>query len=293
MSMRRQLAAGMISLIATILLASPALGQQFNFSSVDVTCSAAPPTKCPNGVALQTIASGINPAGAIVGSYVDGVGRQHGFVWTDWQLTSTPSGTTMVSGGQLATIDVPGEIAGVAGTLPTSANGINPGGSIVGNYAAPFIHGVSDLAPQDSGGYCPGAGSAACIKGFLYRHGKYSLVLFPGHPGAVPQRITPDGDIFGCLHDFDLMNSMFGAAWTDSGHISLTANGGELADASDSKPMSMNNGATPGGHMIVGFFNDMMSGQRHGFVVQDGAFTQYDVNNSSLTVIWDINPSQQ
>src|SRR5262249_42673388 len=156
--------------------------------------------------------------------------------------------------------------------LPTSANGINPGGAIVGNYAAPFIHNVSDVAPQDSPGYCPAAGSAACVKGFLYRHGQYSLVLFPGHPGAVPQRITPDGDIFGCLHDFDTGSSMFGAAWTGSGHISLTVNGGELADASDSEPMSMNNGATPGGHMIVGLFNDMISGQRHGFVVQDGVF---------------------
>jgi hypothetical protein len=292
--MKKQSIVALVS--GLFLLAGHSFAQQFNYASIDVPCSAAPPTQCQNGVARQTVPSGINPAGDIVGSYLDGVGRQHGFLWSGWLFTTVVSGgqpTVVVSGGQLTTIDVPGDLAGVGGSLPTSANGINPAGDIVGNFAAPFITGVSDLAPQDSPAYCPAAGSAACIKGFLYRHGKFSAVLFPGHPGAVPQRITPDGDIYGCLHDFDLMGSMFGAAWTRLGNASLTANGGELADAADSEPMSMNNGATPGGDVIVGLFNDMMSGQRHGFVVRDGVFQQYDVDNSSLTAIWDINPGQQ
>jgi len=254
------------------LLAGQSFAQQFNYTSIDVPCSPAPPTKCVGGIAKQTVASGINPAGDIVGSYLDGVGKQHGFLLSD---------------GQFTTIDVPGELAGAAGTLPTSANGINPGGTIVGNYTVPV-----SSAPEDSPAYCPAA-SAACIKGFVYRHGKFSTVLFPGHPGAVPQRITPDGDIYGCLHDFDLMGSMFGAAWTGFGDVSLTTGGGELADASQSMPMSMNNGAAPGGNVIVGLWNDMVTGSRHGFVVRDGAFQSYDVDNSSLTAIWDMNPSQQ
>jgi len=55
----------------------------------------------------------------------------------------------------------------------------------------------------------PGGGSQLASKRLLYRHSKFSTVLFPWPPGAVPQRIAPDGDIYGCLHDFDLMNSMF------------------------------------------------------------------------------------
>jgi hypothetical protein len=31
------------------------------------------------------------------------------------------------------------------------------------------------------------------IQGFLLHHGTFSTVLFPGHPGAIPQRITPTG----------------------------------------------------------------------------------------------------
>ncbi len=268
---RHYLAISLLTLGAVMLLAGRSSAQQFNYAAIDVPCSAAPPTSCPNGIARQTVASGINPAGDIVGFFADGVGGQHGF---------------LLSGGSFTMIDVPGAVA-------TSANGIGPGGNIVGNYVAPYTPGVSDVAPADSPAYCPAAGSAACIKGFLYSRGKFSTVLFPGHPGAVPQRITPDGAIYGCLHDFDLMNSMFGAAWNRLGHASLTPNGGELNDPSQSKPMSMNNGATPDGHMIVGFWNDM-DGHRHGFLVRDGIFESYDVPGGSLlTATWDINPGQQ
>ena len=48
------------------------------------------------------------------------------------------------------------------------------------------------------------------------------------HPGAIAQRITADGDIYGCVHDHDLGPSMYGAAWTRSGTFSLLANGGQL-----------------------------------------------------------------
>jgi len=268
---RHYLIISLLTLGAAMLLAGRSSAQQFNYAAIDVPCSTGAPTSCPNGIARQTVASGINPAGDIVGFFADGVGGQHGF---------------LLSGGHFTTIDFPGAVA-------TSANGIGPSGDIVGNYIAPYIPGVSNTAPADSPDYCPAAGSAACIKGFLYSHGKYSTVLFPGHPGAVPQRISPDGDIYGCLHDFDLMNSMFGAAWSRLGHASLTPNGGELNDPSQSMPMSMNNGATPDGHMIVGFWNDM-SGHRHGFLVHDGNFESYDVPGGSLlTAAWDINPAQQ
>src|SRR5437660_11341797 len=96
--------------------------------------------------------------------------------------------------------------------------------------------------------------------------------------------------MYGCLHDFDLMNSMFGAAWRHSGDISLTAYGGELSDPSQSMPSSMNNGATPGGHIIVGFW-DYMDGHRHGLLVQHGVLQSYAVPASTLLALRNIHPN--
>ena len=246
-----------------------AAAQSFNFISIDVPCGT-----CPNGIARRTAAGGINPGGAIVGVYTDAVGKQHGF---------------LLSGGQFSDVDVPGDLAGVTGTLPTVARGISPSGEIVGQYTAP----VNATAPVNSPEYCPAVGSAACTKGFLYSHGKFSTVLFPGHPGAIPGRITPDGSMYGCLHDYDVMASMFSAAWTRFGDTSLTANGGELADPTQSFPNSMHGGASPDGHTLVGFYVDMMTSHQHGYVLKDGVLETYDVPNSTLTAIWDVNPGQE
>jgi hypothetical protein len=263
-----------VTLIAAcLLLAGRASAQSFDYTPIDVPCPNQAPTFCPGGVAVQTSVNGINPAGDIVGSYMDGVKLQHGFIR---------------KGDQYFSVDVPGRLLGVTGTLPTSANGINPAGDIVGNFTAPF----NNNAAFDSPAYCPTIHPAACLKGFLYRHGQFYLVLFRDHPGAIPQRISPNGDIYGCFHDNDTGMSMYGAVWSRSGDISLTAGGGELSDPLIEKPMSMNNGATPGGEVIVGLWNDA---SRHGFVVRGGVFESYDVPRVSikLTAIWDINPKGQ
>ena len=259
-----------------ILAGSPAYGQQlFDYRAVDVPCATGAPTFCTDGIALQTAVNGINADGDIVGSYIDGANRQHGFV---------------MKNGQYTTLDVPGSFGGVSGTLPTVANGINPSGDIVGTYRVPF----DNTAPSDSPLYCPTAHPAACVKGFIYRHGEFDRLLFPGHPAAVPQRITPKGDVYGCLHDLDTGMSMYGAVWYRDGSVaSLMMAGGELSDLTVDVSMSMNNGATPGGRVIVGLFNDDV--RRHGFIVQDGVFYPYDVPSATiaLTAIWDINPRGQ
>jgi hypothetical protein len=268
-------ACSLASLAVSILVAGRAYGQPFDYRAVDVACAAGAPTFCPGGTAPQTAVNGINANGDIVGSYMDGAHHQHGFVRRNGVYTS---------------LDVPGTFGDVAGTLPTVANGINPSGDIVGTYAVPF----DDDEPFDSPFYCPTAHPAACVKGFIYRHGEFASLLFPGHPGAVPQRITPNGDVYGCLHDLDTGMSMHGAIWyRDGTYASLTTNGGELNDASVDVPMSMNNGATPSGRVIVGLFNDAVS--RHGFVVRGGVFKPYDVHSATikLTAIWDMNPRGQ
>lgn len=259
-------AAAWSAAIASLLLtlSVPGLAQSFNFVSLDVPCGA-----CPGGIARQTTPQGISPGGDIVGFYVDAVGVQHGF---------------LLSGGEFTTIDVPGALLGATGVLPTSPRGISPSGDIVGAFTAPV-----SAAPLGSPAYCPGATSLACIKGFLYSRGKFSIVLVPGHPGAIPQRIAPDGTIYGCYHDFDFMGSMFGFARSRFGYISLAAGGGELADPTQSLPASMNNGATPDGNIIVGLHTDAAK-HDHGYVVQFGELQPYDVPGSTNTRIWDMNP---
>lgn len=269
-----------------LLLVSHSAAQSFTYVSIDVPCSAFPSgAVCPaSGYAAASMANGINPGGDIVGSYTDGSGKSHGFLLQD---------------GQFSTIDV--DFAWAAFTI--GAFGISPGGDIVGRYRAVPNTTAAPNSPQ----YCDG--TAACIKGFLYHLGKFSSVLYPGHPGAFAQRISPDGDIYGCLHDHNTGNSMFGAAWLRSGDISLIAGEGELADATLDLPMSMNNGATPDGSIVVGHYADMGTPPHtHGFVVQNGILQQppagaacydlsgtpcYDVPLSSVTQIWDINPGQQ
>jgi hypothetical protein len=238
--------------------------QSFNFHSIDVPCRA-----CTGGIAHSTTAFGINPAGEIVGTYTDAVGGQHGF---------------LLSGGHFTTIDVPGSLVGATGTLPTLARGINPTGEIVGSFTAPV-----SSAPATSPAYCPAATSTYCIKGFLYSRGKFSLVLFPGHVGAIAQRITPTGDIYGCLHDFDMMGTMYGFGMTRFGDTSLQLDGGELADPTQSVPATMENGATLDNSTRVGLY--LTAAFQHGYIVQNGKFRTYDFPGPLQTNIWDINPT--
>lgn len=254
---------------ALFLAASRAGAQSFHFISIDVPCAA-----CPGGIATSTTAYGINPAGDIVGTYNDAGGGQHGF---------------LLSGGQFSTIDVPGSLVGATGNLPTAARGINPEGNIVGSFTAPL-----SSSPSTSPAYCPAAGSTYCIKGFLYNHGKFSLVLFPGHMGAIAQRITPTGDIYGCIHDYNMMSTMFGFGMTRFGDTSLQLYGGELADSTKAVPASMENGATPDQSIRVGLYIDMMTGFNHGYIVQNGNLQTYDVpgpQGPQQTNTYDVNPA--
>ena len=286
----------LLVLISALLPLAGRSVAQPTYLPFDVQCDAnANPNDCPAGLspgttAISTALFGINPGGAIAGGYTDPAGKAHGFLLTGF----LQSGGTR---GLLTNVDVLPSLVGLSGssTLPTTANGINPSGDIVGNFTVPYIEGETDVVPTTSPAYCPAVGSPACIKGFLYQHGKYSIVLFPGHPGAIPQRIAPDGDIYGCLHDYDLSNSMFGAAWSRLGDTSLLADGGQRSDGI-AMPNSMTNGATPGGGVLVGLFADMekAGNPRRGFVIRSGVFAPFDaVAGSTLTAIWDINPGQQ
>lgn len=190
--------------------------------------------------AVLTNAQGISPGGDIVGTYIDTSGNQHGF---------------LLSNGNFSSIDFPGATV-------TFARGISPDGDIVGSYSASV-----------------GTQPPATIHGFLLSQANYSEVQFPGHLGTIAQRILPNGDILGCLHDTDLMSTMFGFRRTAAGYTSLPG-----------VQASMNNGATPDGNKIVGLYTDMITGLTHGYVIDYGTFTPFDVPGSNLTNAWDINP---
>jgi len=241
--MKRDLFRPIIALGFAVLAIGSAQAQSFNYASVDFP------------YAIRTRAWGINPGGVIVGDYLDGAGVLHGF---------------LLGGGHYINVDVPGSIIGLTGSLPTSLRGINPGGDIVGSYRV----------PANSTAGCTVASSPACIKGFLLHHGTFSTVLYPGHEGSIPARITPNGNIYACYHDADLMGSMFGFARIGSGFTSINV------------PASMHTGATPDGNTIVGLYTDMtmMPSVTHGYVLQNGSFEPFDVPNSTFTEAWDINP---
>jgi hypothetical protein len=99
-------------------------------------------------------------------------------------------------------------------------------------------------------------------------------VLFPEHEGAIPQRITSNGNIYGCYHDTDLMGTMFGFARTASGFTAIDV------------PASMHTGATPDGSTIVGLYSDLtiLPSPTHGYVIQDGNFQSFDVPSSTFTL---------
>jgi len=190
-----------------------------------------------------TTAQGINPRGDVVGWYVDATDkRPHAYVLED---------------GVFTRFDYPGAIY-------TDARGINARGDIVGAYrllGEPAVNFHGYLRSKD---------------------GAFEPVDFPGWKNTIPQRITPDGWIFGCRHQDDLGNSMHG----------ITMNRRSPDTGVDIEvPMSMNNGALPGGDVIVGLYTEMETNRGRGYVLNNGDFIPFDAPGSVFTAAWDISPS--
>jgi uncharacterized membrane protein len=234
--------------------------EKFIFTSIDVPGASA------------TLATGINAREAIVGIYYDTAGNSHGF---------------LLKRGVFSTLDVPGSLVGVSGTLQTEANGINNEGDIVGDYYAPPGAPGAPACKADTPAFSP-----QCRRGFLYRKDQFSDVLVLGKAGSIPNAITPDGKIYGCDHEDDYLTSMvgFGRMGHDK-YITLNAGGGELSNPDEQVLASMNNGATPNGAIIVGLYVDPpeSGGTYRGYIVQNGNFQPYDIAESTATQIWGIN----
>jgi uncharacterized membrane protein len=160
------------------------------------------------------------------------------------------------SGQQYRSIDFPG-------TDATQALGIGPAGDIVGIYQR------------------PGESGAVPVHGYLMtRRGGFFKVDYPGHQNTIAQRILADGTILGCYHDGDRTVTMHGAVLSRRGFDALP------------ESMSMHNGATPDGKLIVGLFTDMVDNRGKGFILDRGTFSRLEVPGSASTAAWDVNPSR-
>lgn len=197
-----------------------------------------------------TIAFGINDHGKVVGTYYDASGG-HGFLRRET--------------GVFTTIDNPDAKKVKNGT--TEARGINSAGLIVGDYCAgPPCDGVSVIK-----GY-----SLTPDKADRYDEDDFKTLETPGHINSYLEHINTEGDIVGCEHDTDTMQTMHGIL-RDDGKVRRFPT-----------PASMNNGINDRGD-IVGYYTDMMTGFAHGYLLKNGASTLIDFPGAVNTSAWDIN----
>jgi hypothetical protein len=248
--------------------------------------------------AFQTVPSGINAGGVIVGWYFQGTGcpaapcAVRGFILDDGVFTT-----------------VSYRNAAGAEAFITQVRGIGPSGEVVGSYRMPGEPAVN-------------------FHGFLRtREGEFVSVDYPAHINTIAQRILPDGTILGCYHDTDMMASMHGMLRDKDGfseidafasmHNGATPSGnritGLFTDMETGKPRAYviedgvftpfdapNSVATAAWDMspsgtIVGLFVDPAL-RTHGFVLDRGQFTTIDypltpVTNANYTDVFGINAS--
>ena len=235
--------------------------------------------------AVATQAFGINARGDIVGEYVDGTSRSHGYAIRD---------------GDTTTIDYPGAVF-------THASAIGPGGDIVGFY-------------RNAGE--PAVNSHGFMR---TNKGAFVAVDDPGHINTVAEHILPDGTILGCRHDVDQMNTMRGIIVSTNGSIAeLDMNGSmengatpdhrrvvglyypDMAAPNHQEGFLIDDGeftqlhvpgsvATQAWDMnptgeIVGFYRTPAN-VFHGFVLREGdQYTPFDFPGATATRLRGINP---
>lgn len=238
--------------------------------------------------AFQTIPSGINADGVIVGWYFSGTGCPaapcvvRGFIYRDGAFTTV----------------VYHNAAGTNAAL-TQVRGVSPDGTVVGSYRM--------------------AGEPAVnFHGFiLTTDGQFVPVDFPNHTNTIAQRILADGTILGCYHDKDQMGTMHGMSFGRDGFAGIDQaasmnNGGTpnarevtglftdmatgtgrayVIDDGAFTPFDAPNSSftaawdmNPGG-TVVGVFQDAAAPHStHGFVLDHARVTDGDVTGEFTTV---------
>lgn len=145
----------------------------------------------------------------------------------------------------------------------TTLRGIGPDGQVVGTYRDNTEPGVA------SHGFKRMPDGTLIPVQYVSNGTAYNVIL---------QRILPDGTIFGCRHLHDTMGSMKGIMIVGDEVTEIDANA------------SMNNGATPDGHLIIGLYTPMGSTSTSAYTIDNGTFTPFMVPGSTSTNAWDVNP---
>jgi uncharacterized membrane protein len=249
--------------------------------------------------AIYSEAIDIDPAGDIVGRYYDGGfctpgcgaddGHNHGFLLSRDNFTTidfpgavftvaaaiNPRGDIVgrydlaanrthgyiLSGGEFQTIDYPEATA-------TTAWGINPRGDIVGQYTA--VDGQ--------------------IHGYLLSEGQFTTIDFPGSIRTNAVKINPAGDIVGRYLSPDARSHAF---LLSAGEFTSIEFPGAVETAS-LLPIGINpRGAIVSHYCEVepctGTGGFSSNENIHGFLLDGGEFTSFDVPDSFLTVAFGIN----
>lgn len=245
--------------------------------------------------AIATLAAGVNNNGQIVGRYVDAAGILHGYLLSDGCFTS---------------IDLPGASA-------TRPLGINLDGDIVGHYvfkgqqehgfllrngaftAIDFPEAAHTVAVgiNDNGaiaGYYVDARKRT--HGFVFNAGTFTRIDYLGAKETEAWRINNSGQVAGRYlgadgnyHLYRVNNGNFesfdypGAEQTAPGGYSHVGGLNNLGDI-----VSNYASATP--YMNLG--NPNVSGNVHGLMMSEGAFTSIDVPEAFETVAFGINDSR-
>lgn len=211
---------------------------------------------------VTTAARGINDNGDIVGTFSCGPA---GCVNPLNGETSAPGGHGFLfRDGVYTRIDVPGGTA-------TVVRGVSQQGTIVGHYV-----------------------SGGATHGFLYSNGNY---IYPidvpaehfDNPAAtvrhtLPVRISPQGDIVGCIHEANMtMTTMHG--WLlRNGQFTILATPHYAGDTSKD-PDTMNNGVAPTGEIVGFYFSDGIS-----YIAdQGGVVSTFTFEGDRFTLAWDVN----
>jgi uncharacterized membrane protein len=231
--------------------------------------------------AAQTIPSGINATGTIVGWYVRG-GVTRGFIY---------------EGGTYTTVVYPGAAS-------TQLRGVNPGGEIAGSYRMPGepavnIHGFvrspsGDFTKADYPGHIntipqrilPDGTILGCYHDNDTMGSMHGMTLNGasaselGVPASMHNGATPSGRrVVGLFSDMDMGNRRRAYLIEDGAFTPFDAPGSTATDAWDMNPAGT----------IVGSFADN-AGRRHGYVLERGTFTTIDFPGAVYTDVFGINP---
>ena len=125
--------------------------------------------------------------------------------------------------------------------------------------------------------------------GFILRGEDIENVQFPGHLNTITAGINDNGEVVGCYHDYDFSTTMHGMIYNHGNFTAIDGNSPPLPN----KPNSMNNGVTPGGDQVVGFWTDDTAAT-HGYFLtpSDGEFKTFDYPGSTFTQAWGVSASR-